>query len=195
MYKFILILFFVLLGDTRMCDECMPNIWGYCNETQTNCSSLCGAYRITAYIGGRKLLDYDMSGCCVLPEESVEASVNLGLFKTSFHAQCCNNSHCNLTTPNGRQCYSSDGLTCGKTLACEGNEEYCGTATVDLGRITTTFKGCVSEELCPGSNSFLSQLSGPDVSCCKGDLCNSAVTASAGLQLVVVVLVSLALFP
>uniref|UniRef100_A0A3B3IP69 UPAR/Ly6 domain-containing protein n=1 Tax=Oryzias latipes TaxID=8090 RepID=A0A3B3IP69_ORYLA len=66
--------------------------------------------------------------------------------------------------------------------ACEGNEDYCVTATVFEGENTTTVKGCISELLCSVSNSFPSQFPGGKFSCCKG------------LQLVVVAFVSLALF-
>uniref|UniRef100_A0A8C7X6P7 UPAR/Ly6 domain-containing protein n=1 Tax=Oryzias sinensis TaxID=183150 RepID=A0A8C7X6P7_9TELE len=81
-----------------------------------------------------------------------------------------------------RQCFSCDASTCSKTLACEGKEDY------------STLKGCVSELICSASNSFISQLPGGKISCCKGNFCNSAVTASAGPQLVAVVMISMALF-
>uniref|UniRef100_A0A8C7YM21 UPAR/Ly6 domain-containing protein n=1 Tax=Oryzias sinensis TaxID=183150 RepID=A0A8C7YM21_9TELE len=124
------------------------------------------------------------------------------------------------TTPNGRQCFTCDGSACNKTLDCEGNEDNCGTGTgqthvlhlfltirkendfkasdfpslsVNLGEIYT-INGCISKKLCSALNGYLSQLLQTKITCAKGYLCNSAVTASAGLQLVVVALVSLILF-
>uniref|UniRef100_A0A8C8DET7 UPAR/Ly6 domain-containing protein n=1 Tax=Oryzias sinensis TaxID=183150 RepID=A0A8C8DET7_9TELE len=98
------------------------------------------------------------------------------------------------TTPNGRQCFTCDGSTCDKTLACEGNEDHCVIETVDVGGNTTTIKGCISKLMCSVLNIFPFLFPRIKFSCCKGNLCNSAVTASAGLQLVVVALVSLTLF-
>uniref|UniRef100_A0A3B3I2G3 UPAR/Ly6 domain-containing protein n=1 Tax=Oryzias latipes TaxID=8090 RepID=A0A3B3I2G3_ORYLA len=151
--------------------------------------------------GGSKIMDQNVKSCA-LPEECGEASVNFGLSKTWINTQCCNSNLCNTqsvpdssnTTPNGRHCFTCDGSTCDKTLACEGNEDHCVTGTVDAGGTTTTVKGCISELMCSASNSFPSRLLGTKVSCCKGNLCNSAVTASTGLLLVVVALVSLTLF-
>uniref|UniRef100_A0A8C7X0X6 UPAR/Ly6 domain-containing protein n=1 Tax=Oryzias sinensis TaxID=183150 RepID=A0A8C7X0X6_9TELE len=186
------------------CHECIPDNMGKCTETQREClsqSHQCGASRVIAYAGGSKILDQNRKSCA-LPEECGEASVNFGLSKIWINTQCCNSNLCNTqsvpdsskTTPNGRQCFTCDGFTCDKTLGCEGNEDHCVTTTVSEGGITTTVKGCASELMCSASKSFPSQLLGTKVSCCKGNLCNSAVTASAGLQLVVVALVSLALF-
>uniref|UniRef100_A0A3P9ITB9 UPAR/Ly6 domain-containing protein n=1 Tax=Oryzias latipes TaxID=8090 RepID=A0A3P9ITB9_ORYLA len=203
MHLFALILGILLLpkGDTLKCHECIPDNLGKCTETQREClsqSHQCGASRVIAYAGGSKILDQNGKSCA-LPEECGEASVNFGLSKTWINTQCCNSNLCNTqsvpdsskTTPNGRQCFTCDGFTCDKTLGCEGNEDHCVTAT---GGITTTVKGCISELMCSSSNSFPSQLLETKISCCKGNFCNSAVTASAGLQLVVVALISLTLF-
>uniref|UniRef100_A0A8C7X225 UPAR/Ly6 domain-containing protein n=1 Tax=Oryzias sinensis TaxID=183150 RepID=A0A8C7X225_9TELE len=176
----------LLLLPFLWCHECIPDNMGKCTETQRE---------FIAYAGGSKILDQNRKSCA-LPEECGEASVNFGLSKIWINTQCCNSNLCNThkTTPNGRQCFTCDGFTCDKTLGCEGNEDHCVTTTVSEGGITTTVKGCASELMCSASKSFPSQLLGTKVSCCKGNLCNSAVTASAGLQLVVVALVSLALF-
>uniref|UniRef100_A0A3P9H3H9 UPAR/Ly6 domain-containing protein n=1 Tax=Oryzias latipes TaxID=8090 RepID=A0A3P9H3H9_ORYLA len=84
-------------------------------------------------------------------------------------------------TPNGRQCFTCDGSTCDKTLACEGTEDHCVIETVDLGGNTTTIKGCISKLMCSVSNIVPFLFPRIKFSCCKGNLCNSAVTASAGL--------------
>uniref|UniRef100_A0A8C7YXH5 UPAR/Ly6 domain-containing protein n=1 Tax=Oryzias sinensis TaxID=183150 RepID=A0A8C7YXH5_9TELE len=194
-------------GDTLTCWECTQGISQNC--TQRECPSQnhqCGASRVITYIGGSKLLDNNKLGC-VLPEDCGEGSINFGLSKIWAKTQCCNYKLCNnqwvpdpiKTITNGRQCFGSLGLTCSNVLACEGNEDHCITTTVDVGGTTTTVQGCASKLMCSASNIVPSQLLGTNSSCCKGNLCNSpvtatAVTASAGLQLVVVALVSLTLF-
>uniref|UniRef100_A0A8C7WT53 UPAR/Ly6 domain-containing protein n=1 Tax=Oryzias sinensis TaxID=183150 RepID=A0A8C7WT53_9TELE len=185
------------IGDTLRCYQCTPDNLGKCTPTQRECPSetyQCGASRLISYEGGSKIQNQEFK-TCFLPEDCGETSVNFGLSKSWTKTQCCNSNLCNTQsvpdsskTPNGRQCFTCDGSTCDKTLACEGNEDYCVAAS---GGTITTLKGCVSE-LCSASNSFPSHLG--KISCCKGNLCNSAVTASTGLQLVVVALVSLALF-
>ncbi|XP_024124085.1 urokinase plasminogen activator surface receptor [Oryzias melastigma] len=205
MYRFALILGIWLLpkGDTLKCYECMPDASGNCLQTEKQCLSQsyqCGASRVVSYAGGSKLLDLQVKACGP-PEECGEASINFGLSKTSVNTKCCNSDLCNSmsapepskTAPNGGMCYTCDGSTCEKTLACEGNEDHCITATASAGGTTVTLKGCASKIICSSKN-YVSQLSGAKISCCKGNLCNSAVTASAGLQLVVVALVSVALF-
>ncbi|XP_078789266.1 uncharacterized protein LOC105355906 [Oryzias latipes] len=212
MHLFALILGIWLLpkGDTLKSHECIPDNLGKCTETQRECllqSHQCGASRLIAYAGGSKIMDQNVKSCA-LPEECGEASVNFGLSKTWINTQCCNSNLCNTQSVPGNthsvHCNVLDFLkdihsysftfTCEKTLACEGNEDHSVTATVSEGGTTATVKGCISELMCSASNSFPFQLLGTKVSCCKGNLCNSAVTASTGLQLVVVALVSLALF-
>uniref|UniRef100_A0A8C7YZM5 UPAR/Ly6 domain-containing protein n=1 Tax=Oryzias sinensis TaxID=183150 RepID=A0A8C7YZM5_9TELE len=185
-------MFVVLLGDTLRCYECITDNSGTCTPTQKECPSenhQCGATRVIYYEGGSKIHDQTEKRCA-LPEECGEASVNFGWSKHWSNTQCCNSNLCNNhKTTNGRKCFTCDGLTCDKTLACEGNEDHSSEPGT-----TTISKGCVSEVMCSASNSYLSQRTETQVSCCKGNFCNSAVTASAGLQLVVVALVSLTLF-
>uniref|UniRef100_A0A8C8DH74 UPAR/Ly6 domain-containing protein n=1 Tax=Oryzias sinensis TaxID=183150 RepID=A0A8C8DH74_9TELE len=97
LYKFILILFVVLLGDTLKCYECIPDNLGNCNETQRECplqNHQCGASRLNTYIGGSKIHNLNGKGCA-LPEQCDEASVNFGLSKTWINTQCCNSNLCN----------------------------------------------------------------------------------------------------
>uniref|UniRef100_A0A3P9MI99 UPAR/Ly6 domain-containing protein n=1 Tax=Oryzias latipes TaxID=8090 RepID=A0A3P9MI99_ORYLA len=190
MHLFALILCIWLLpkGDTLKCFECISR---NCTETQRECPSenhQCGVFRAIYYAGGSKSLDQEFK-TCFLPEECGETSVNYGLSKIWVKTQCCNSNLCNTqsvpdsikTTPNGRQCFTCDGSTCDKTLACEGNEDLCVTETVDLGGNTTTVKGCISKLMCSVSNIFPSLFPRIKFSCCNGNFCNSAVTASAGL--------------
>uniref|UniRef100_A0A3B3I5B9 Snake toxin/toxin-like domain-containing protein n=1 Tax=Oryzias latipes TaxID=8090 RepID=A0A3B3I5B9_ORYLA len=78
------------------------------------------------------------------------------------------------TTPNGRQCFTCDGSTCDKTLACEGNEDLCVTET---GGNTTTVKGCISKLMCSVSNIFPSLFPRIKFSCCNGNFCNMALVS------------------
>ncbi|XP_041843471.1 ly6/PLAUR domain-containing protein 3-like [Melanotaenia boesemani] len=82
------------------------------------------------------------------------------------------------SSPNGRKCFTCDGETCTKTVNCKGNEDHCMKSwTVDGKNMT---KGCASKSDC-APNQVLRP--GTGMSCCQGDFCNSASSASAGLLL------------
>ncbi|KAF6739752.1 Urokinase plasminogen activator surface receptor, partial [Oryzias melastigma] len=189
--------------DTLMCLECDLAIAGTCNATHIECPSQgyqCGASREVYYGVGLKLQDVEKK-TCVLPVMCGQESVNFGAFQIVQKTQCCNTDKCNselpepsINPPNGKKCFSGSDLTCeGKILPCEGNEDFCVTITVETGR-QTTLKGCASKLMCSKLSLVASLYEGAHVSCCKGDLCNGGITTSAGLQLVVVAIVSLALF-
>uniref|UniRef100_H2N1W1 UPAR/Ly6 domain-containing protein n=1 Tax=Oryzias latipes TaxID=8090 RepID=H2N1W1_ORYLA len=127
--------------------------------------------------GGSKIMDQNEKGF-PLSEECGEASVNFGLSKTWINTQCCNSNLCNThKTTNGRQRFTCDGLTCNKTLDCEGNDDYCFTASGETSVLILFRRKMILKR----NHNHL-------------NFCNSAVTASTGLQLVVVALVSLTLF-
>ncbi|XP_054892857.1 phospholipase A2 inhibitor gamma subunit B-like [Poeciliopsis prolifica] len=120
---------------------------------------------------------------------------------------------------NGRKCFSCEGENCMKTLNCAGDENYCIKATDGV----ITLKGCASEMICSDTSasrtnqfasrtnqfasrvnqfaswvnqsaSRMNQFTGPKISCCKGNYCNSASSTSPILMLLLVPLFFSALF-
>ncbi|KAG9334618.1 hypothetical protein JZ751_007441 [Albula glossodonta] len=77
-------------------------------------------------------------------------------------------------SPNGRQCFTCEGDLCNKTLDCQGPEDRCFSLSVN--NQTQMQKGCVSKSICDNAqNPALESLSIPlNITCCKGNLCNSA---------------------
>ncbi|XP_044214688.1 urokinase plasminogen activator surface receptor-like isoform X2 [Thunnus albacares] len=186
---------------TLMCYDCEKTMSGSCTETK-ECPLQCGAMRMLAYAGGKKVSDVSMKSC-VTADQCGEMSVNFGVARTVIASKCCTTDLCNKepvpepskSNPNGKKCYHCNGQTCTATLNCEGNEDYCISTSVNAGGQKTTVKGCASKLIC--SDALAAQITGTvgaEVSCCLGDYCNSASSTSAGLLLLVAPLVSLVLF-
>uniref|UniRef100_A0A3B3CFL9 UPAR/Ly6 domain-containing protein n=1 Tax=Oryzias melastigma TaxID=30732 RepID=A0A3B3CFL9_ORYME len=199
LYTLIIGIWLLPRGDTLTCLECNPDITGTCTETQIECPSQgyqCGATREVYYAAGLTLKVVEEKAC-VLPGMCGQDSVNFGAFQIVRDTKCCKFNNCNSelpepsnnipNTPNGKQCFSGSDLTCeGKILTCERNEDFCVTITVETGR-QTTLKGCASKLMCSSLN-YTASYYGAHFSCCEG----SVITTS--LQLVIVAMVSLALF-
>ncbi|XP_041843530.1 urokinase plasminogen activator surface receptor-like [Melanotaenia boesemani] len=207
MHLFTLVLGIWLLPkvDTLTCYECVPGLSGSCTETTKQCPTgdyQCGAIRVLTYAGISQISDYQAKKC-TLAQECITGSVNYGVVKTMLTSKCCNSDRCNSqpvpdasqSTPNGKKCFTCEGETCTKTVNCEGTEDHCIKTTVAVGGNKLTVKGCVSKTICTAaSNPQLAAYVGAEVSCCQGNLCNSASSASAGLLLLVGPLISLVLF-
>ncbi|XP_041797497.1 urokinase plasminogen activator surface receptor-like [Chelmon rostratus] len=184
------------------CYECLPGSSGTCTDTEKECPSSsyqCGALRIASYAGGSELANVHMK-TCVMADQCVEGSVNLGISRTVLTNKCCASELCNAqhapapskSNPNGKKCYFCNGQECTATLNCQGSEDHCISTTVSSGGAQTVLKGCASKLLCSATqNAQLQALIGQEISCCQGDYCNSASSTSAGLLLLVAPLVSL----
>uniref|UniRef100_A0A669FAA7 Urokinase plasminogen activator surface receptor-like n=1 Tax=Oreochromis niloticus TaxID=8128 RepID=A0A669FAA7_ORENI len=186
------------------CYECIPGPSGSCTQTTKDCPSntQCGSVRLTSYAGDSKLFDIKGKSCAAA-EECVQASLNFGVSRTLINTKCCTSELCNsqdvpegsLSSPNGKKCFQCDGNDCAKTLNCNGNEDYCISAAVPLGGQTTKLKGCASKMICSGiQTAQISGFIGEEISCCRGDLCNSASSTTAHHLLFVAPLISLILF-
>ncbi|TRY94730.1 hypothetical protein DNTS_021618 [Danionella cerebrum] len=81
---------------------------------------------------------------------------------------------------NGRKCFVCNGTDCSRTLACEGAETHCFTATVQGIGGQTLAKGCSSRRLCGinGTQALVLPARSPALGnfsrCCEGNLCNAA---------------------
>uniref|UniRef100_UPI0037E7E1BC urokinase plasminogen activator surface receptor-like n=1 Tax=Semicossyphus pulcher TaxID=241346 RepID=UPI0037E7E1BC len=188
---------------TLKCYECVPGSAGDCTDKETQCprGQRCGALRILTYAGDIKAADVNMKSC-LLANQCIEGSINFGLSKTVITSRCCNSELCNSqpapagpskSSPNGKKCYSCNGQKCTTILNCEGNEDHCISSKVTIGRETVTVKGCASKLICSNEAQIPGSV-GAEISCCQGDLCNSASSTGAGFLLLVAPLLASVVF-
>ncbi|XP_057217028.1 urokinase plasminogen activator surface receptor-like [Triplophysa rosa] len=108
-------------------------------------------------------------------------------YRSAVSMQCCNTELCNSqevpdassSSPNGKQCYYCDGISCLNRLNCLGTEDYCIKAKANITSLPSTVKGCVSKSLCDAASQLPQGL--VDFSCCQGNLCNSATSITTSL--------------
>uniref|UniRef100_A0A8C7X1Y2 UPAR/Ly6 domain-containing protein n=1 Tax=Oryzias sinensis TaxID=183150 RepID=A0A8C7X1Y2_9TELE len=184
-------LFYLLSADALKCNECIPDQAGTCTNKQVECSSnqICASLREIYSEGGAERSNV-LSKRCVPTEECGDSSFNYANFKTSFVIECCNSDFCNTkdasapikSIPNKMKCYGCVGLPCNRTLNCESNQDRCITSTVTDQGGTKVARGCATKKIC-SSPTFLqgNKIVGKVDSCCEGNYCNSATTATASL--------------
>uniref|UniRef100_A0A3Q2VTK9 Urokinase plasminogen activator surface receptor-like n=1 Tax=Haplochromis burtoni TaxID=8153 RepID=A0A3Q2VTK9_HAPBU len=192
----------VVVACALKCYECTPDLSGSCTQTTKECPSntQCRSARLTSYAGSTKA-EVKMKSCAAA-EECVQASVNFGVTETLLTSKCCTSDLCNsqdapegLSSPNGKKCFQCDGNGCTKTLNCNGNQDHCISTTMSAGGQKVTLKGCASKLICSGMQSAqFAAITGAEISCCQGNLCNGASSTTVGLLLFVTPLISLVLF-
>ncbi|XP_023188144.1 urokinase plasminogen activator surface receptor-like [Xiphophorus maculatus] len=205
MFLFTLVLLFLPEADTLKCYECLSSSPGICTGKTTECPSQdyrCSAVTTEVAIKDGVVVPIVNFKGCMMPELCVENSVNYGTYKVVKNSVCCNGDLCNAqipeykSTPNGKKCFTCEGENCMKTLKCEGNENYCVTATrAQYEGKNVTLKGCASKLICSNQRaSRVNQFSTEQLSCCQGDYCNSASRAFTYLLLLLVPLLFSNLF-
>ncbi|KAL7864045.1 hypothetical protein AOLI_G00154650 [Acnodon oligacanthus] len=156
---------------TLECYECIPNLFGPCTETKTDCPDQCDSKTMVMNMGGlQHEVDFKK---CAAADECDTRSINFGAMKITINSKCCSTDLCNSQkvpalpegSPNGKKCYTCDDKDCSGTLSCVGNEDHCIIATGAFSMEEAGIKG--------------------DLSCCEGNLCNSA----AGVRLSLLMLV------
>uniref|UniRef100_A0A3P9NFM1 UPAR/Ly6 domain-containing protein n=1 Tax=Poecilia reticulata TaxID=8081 RepID=A0A3P9NFM1_POERE len=205
LFTLVLGLLFLQEADNLKCRECSSAPFGICTQTTTECPSLsdrCVTATKVAYTGG--MFNERNVKSCIVAELCLNFSVNNGTHRLLYKSSCCSEDLCNAQTdypepdnkftPNGKKCFSCQGENCMKTLYCVGDENYCFKETGNVDGVSLTDKGCVSEALCSDQFSSLTQLTGAKFSCCQGDYCNSASSASPALLLLLVPLLFSNLF-
>ncbi|XP_036448127.1 uncharacterized protein LOC118822905 [Colossoma macropomum] len=187
---------------TLKCYQCLPGLSGKCTDTQTDCPDQCASRTTTVYVGGVQTGDITVKSCAVAGQ-CVTGSRNLGLVKTTVNSKCCSSNLCNSYkapvlpkgSPNGRKCYTCTDDDCSRTVNCEGDEDQCISARVHSGGAQVLMKGCASRSLCT-ADKWSTQAAGvtEDVTCCEGNLCNSAEGVKLSLLIMLVPLISSILF-
>ncbi|XP_048054005.1 urokinase plasminogen activator surface receptor-like [Megalobrama amblycephala] len=174
-------LLFILFtaGHSLKCYECMSLTGSCTGQTEQTCPS--GYSQCESSTGITKVGDITSKvqgkGCVPACQSG---SINFGLVRTA--TSCCNTDLCNLqdapdpsNVPNGKKCYTCDGESCSAILSCSGDEDRCITATETSGSVTATVKGCISKSICDATTAVRNVVS---ISCCEGNLCNSAQSVS-----------------
>ncbi|XP_050948465.1 four and a half LIM domains protein 1-like isoform X2 [Labeo rohita] len=177
-------LFFILVtgGFCLDCYDCQDQPEGPC-ENQITCDdehSMCASRGISKYESSESFCEEVTTATgCAMPNEC-----------DSFSIQCCDTDLCNqqddsgisqysdstygydyVDYSNGKICYTCEKENCSQIQSCVRDEDYCFTAKGNHYQ-SHTLKGCASKRRCEDpSDSF-----GPgySITCCWGDLCNSA---------------------
>ncbi|XP_053339386.1 urokinase plasminogen activator surface receptor-like [Clarias gariepinus] len=179
------------------CQQCQSLTNAPCQITQTTCSNQCLASTITVYTNGAKV-DKNIQTCGA-PDLCVNGSLNTGTVNVSINTKCCSTDLCNTEKlpelpqqpSNGRMCYTCNNDKCSETVSCTGDEDRCISATVQLGGISVSVKGCVSASVCAASGSSSTPgISVTNLRCCEGNLCNSAESFTLSFLPMIVPLLS-----
>ncbi|XP_017537052.2 phospholipase A2 inhibitor and Ly6/PLAUR domain-containing protein-like isoform X1 [Pygocentrus nattereri] len=182
---------------TLKCYQCIPASSGTCN-TQT-CPDQCGSATAEVTMSGVSQVVSVKN--CTVSGQCLSGSLNIGFEQLTINTQCCSTDLCNSQnvsalshgTLNGNKCYTCIGKDCTGTVSCVGIEDRCITATaIYSSGSKVTVKGCVSRSFCTVDTSIL-QATGVtgSVSCCEGNLCNSAEGVKLSLLIMLVPLISI----
>lgn len=152
----------------------------------------CGSFSVTAFQGKATLSDVKTKSCSSV-EQCVQGSLNFGVVRTLMTSMCCDTNLCNTqnapevsptTKPNGKKCYQCGVQAgCTETLNCDNDEDYCISASVNVGNQVVLMKGCATKSIC--SEKTTNTLGTGTFSCCQGDLCNGSTVTSASFLLLV----------
>uniref|UniRef100_A0A3Q2D4G6 UPAR/Ly6 domain-containing protein n=1 Tax=Cyprinodon variegatus TaxID=28743 RepID=A0A3Q2D4G6_CYPVA len=168
-------------ADTLKCYESRLSEDGDGTEEKIECpSQQCFAMRSTV-IKGKGMSEMKQKGCAGPKQLCHESSQTIGDLRVVFRGKCCSKDLCNSQfppeykpIPNGRKCISCYGKNCTGPINCEGDENYYITnmsfTSFLFSERSFPVKGCTSKFVC--SNKLHPETI--QISCCKGDYCNSA---------------------
>ncbi|XP_077454535.1 urokinase plasminogen activator surface receptor-like [Stigmatopora argus] len=179
---------------TLKCYECAVGSSATCIDSTKECSALathCSALKFIIYSGESVIADVNAKRCG-FADSCAQASINFGLTRTILSNQCCTTDLCNnlpapdysKTRPNGRKCFTCNGLHCTGTVECKGNEYHCIATTVAVKGKMTPMKGCASRQLCTNTEQLEGVIGTQKISCCEGDYCNSGSRPRVGTLVV-----------
>ncbi|KAL7859152.1 hypothetical protein SRHO_G00142990 [Serrasalmus rhombeus] len=181
---------------TLKCYQCIPGPSGTCTDTQTTCPDQCASATavVTTSAGPQavSVKNCTVSGLCL------SGSLNIGFGKLTINTQCCSTDLCNSQNApalsqgalNGNKCYTCSNNDCTQTVSCVGTEDRCTVIYSSGSKVTA--KGCVSKSFCTvDSSNFQAVGVTGSMSCCQGNLCNSAEGVKLSLLIMLVPLISI----
>ncbi|XP_041923392.1 protein RoBo-1-like isoform X2 [Alosa sapidissima] len=177
----------------------MPYGTGPCKDI-TICppTTYCGNLRVATFAGGQVISDMAMKSC-VVPQQCIVGSYNVGKIKKVINSKCCMKDDCNNGTveastgvPNGKECHTCIGSDCSSKLKCEGEEDRCLIAKLDVDGEKMTGKGCASKSICTMKMRDQMEQGLADMTCCEGYLCNS--TGEVNRNSITIMVLSIACF-
>ncbi|XP_047663076.1 urokinase plasminogen activator surface receptor-like [Tachysurus fulvidraco] len=199
------------------CYQCIPDSSGSCESTVTQCPDRCGSITTTntATTNQDGMLTSVSVKSCLDASQCINGSVRLlNQLTVNVNTKCCSTDLCNTETlpaqtnqiSNGRRCYTCAGENCtvdcqgghcNKTIGtvdCVGDEDRCISITVSEFGVTTSVEGCASKSVCDLIAVQEMMGFGSSVTCCKGNLCNTAEIFTLSFFLLLVPLLSSVLF-
>lgn len=204
MYLILLIsgIAFIHQAHSLTCNRTNCEVGGDCDRVKTiECEAeftRCGVVKYVRYkglLGGAKESDF-LYLSCIKADTCNDASYSHGETKHFYTTKCCETDLCNSElvpppptrkpAPNGRKCNTCNGEPeCNSTMDCTGDETFCYT---DRWRADSVYMGCATKNYCFNAPSMISN---PVLSCCDEDLCNSAISTSVCLTLLITMLILL----
>ncbi|XP_036447700.1 phospholipase A2 inhibitor LNF2-like [Colossoma macropomum] len=166
------------------CYECVEDSPQTCERSQ-ECPNECTSNTATLTLGGVQLAQSMWS--CQPSVLCVTGRINAGFLKATVNSKCCQTDLCNDQVvpalpkqfPNGKKCCANH--DCSKTVNCEGDEDRCINGSV-IPYVKVSLKGCASKSICDGLVSITRHFNvTADVKCCKGNLCNTAISINLSL--------------
>ncbi|KAI4888843.1 hypothetical protein NFI96_021041 [Prochilodus magdalenae] len=117
------------------CYECVPELFGQCTDTKTDCPDQCDSITMVTKFGD--IQHERHSKGCAVAEQCDTVSLNVGMMKVAVNSKCCSTDLCNSGnvpalpkgSPNGKMCYACADQDCSDTVNCEGDEDRCISAT------------------------------------------------------------------
>ncbi|XP_031432012.1 phospholipase A2 inhibitor and Ly6/PLAUR domain-containing protein [Clupea harengus] len=168
------------------CITC-TNVGGSCSGDSQQCpagADSCASVTAATVAGG-STAEVNVKSCAP-SAQCINGSLNLGSVRIIQSTLCCNTNNCNTGRPpapvvgtaNGRQCFTCESADCSSRNQCAGDEDRCLSATVSVAGQSSTVKGCATQSMCSGGASQSLGSVSAEVTCCEGNLCNSAWSAT-----------------
>ncbi|KAL7859149.1 hypothetical protein SRHO_G00142960 [Serrasalmus rhombeus] len=183
------------------CYNCRGESAQTCNSYEY-CPHECNNFAASLSAGGVHM--EQIMSSCLPPAFCVTGRINTGFLKATVNSRCCKTDRCNgqvlpvlpKQAPSGKKCCANS--DCSETVKCEGDEDHCikGSVPLDVPFLSkASLNGCASKSICDGLISLRQFFNvTADIKCCKGNLCNTAISINLGLLIMLGSLLTSILF-
>ncbi|XP_036448318.1 phospholipase A2 inhibitor CNF-like [Colossoma macropomum] len=198
----VLVSVFFTKGLALQCYQCIEESPQTCPRME--CPYDCNSVTATFSLGGVQV-EHSVR-TCLLSVFCVTGGINAGFLRATINSKCCKTDLCNdkalpvlpNQAPNGKKCCTNN--DCSETVKCVGDEDHCINGSVPFVPFVPLFskaslQGCASKSICDGLVSISQQFNiTADIKCCEGNLCNTAISISLGLLIMLGSLLTSILF-